>query len=885
MTLQLNETLFAKLETIENGIARGWIGTLSGTVSPILLVNGRAVPLHKWPMERPDVAARTGLNAASGFEFELPPCAPGSRIAFYALHKGNVRAISTHIYEPEGAVNPHRLDVFNQITAAYEIAKKPGATAVVCWDGGHNPIGRAKVLYDICARHRPTVLFSFLFPEFSNQIWAPLRNSPMNLVAIPWEDRSQYFDMIHHLRMTFETVWICKNRYPSFDLAAQISGPETRLVLDHDDNEEHFSRSDAAREKHFGRYTLSLNRHLTDGITAHTAASITLAEQQGAVLVRHARPDMRSVVSAKPDAGQKTIGFIGTIRPHKGLVEALRAVKLYNWKAGKKVTLHIYGDFAPGALRQTLEEQGAVTKTDIAQTALYEELAQFDVVLTGFPGDVPDPAITKYQISSKIGDALAIGRPALVPYSESVADLEGVPGIYLFTHETFFEQLDRALTDERDLQLPDAFTLDGAYEKFAAVEATASGPDRAKLQVLSETRGTALAARPTLVLIWKQNDAGLYGRRVDQIARVFKFMFPRHRVIVLEFCHQTTREGIKQGRSRFFSDQRLQLDQLERKQNRIERGDFDVEYHTLNITKRAEAVDVFVRYAISERIMPTNALLVVYPLIPFFDELAPVLQDYTTVVDVVDNQFSWTTEKTVHTAARQYLALLHTSQWVIFNASNNLDYFRETGFLPPNNQKQTVQIIPNWYTKPYIAPQPDTDGTQRFSILYSGNMSDRFDWELLTTLAKRLDNADIHIVGGAARAQDKLERLLAETNVTYWGVLPEERLVRLIERCHLGIVPHVSDKVSAFMNPLKIEMYNALGLPVVTTAIDGIGGADGTDGLRVCTSHEDFIATVLAFKARHEANDLERLKTANEMPASARAFVDLLIDAFGTLDG
>ncbi len=105
----------------------------------------------------------------------------------------------------------------------------------------------------------------------------------------------------------------------------------------------------------------------------------------------------------------------------------------------------------------------------------------------------------------------------------------------------------------------------------------------------------------------------------------------------------------------------------------------------------------------------------------------------------------------------------------------------------------------------------------------------------------------IHLVGSAARQADSLKAVLENEQIVYWGILPEARLIRLIEEVDIGIVPHTVTEVSKYMNPLKVEMYVSYGLPVVCTEIPGLAGHDG---VQVCATHEDFKAAVETL-ARH----------------------------------
>jgi hypothetical protein len=240
-------------------------------------------------------------------------------------------------------------------------------------------------------------------------------------------------------------------------------------MLDVDDNEDHFSRSQNARDQAYGQAALNLSARLTEAISARTAASITLCEEFGALMLRHVRaPSPADQTAAVAPSSTLSVGFVGTVRRHKRLVEAAGAVQAFSALTGIPAQLHVRGDIRPEAMVRDLEQAGAVVGGEVPMAALPAHLRSFDVVLSGYPGTEGDHEITRYQISSKIGDALAAGKSVMVPNSPSVRDLDEVPGVFLFTPETFGETLMQALSFAGEIALPVPFTVEGAQETLDA---------------------------------------------------------------------------------------------------------------------------------------------------------------------------------------------------------------------------------------------------------------------------------------------------------------------------------------------------------------------------------------------------------------------------------
>jgi hypothetical protein len=132
-------------------------------------------------------------------------------------------------------------------------------------------------------------------------------------------------------------------------------------------------------------------------------------------------------------------------------------------------------------------------------------------------------------------------------------------------------------------------------------------------------------------------------------------------------------------------------------------------------------------------------------------------------------------------------------------------------------------------------------------IVYSGNMHDRIDWALLGRVVDTFADVTIHLVGKANLDKGPLPESLVKPNVVFHGPKPERETLRLLRQMDLAIVPHAVDHVSVFMNPLKVQMYESVGLPTVATNVAGI---EASDLLMVAESDNAFIDMIGAHLAR-----------------------------------
>ena len=806
-------SVFSKIVSIVGGQIEVWTTGKIGDTIPLIFVGGKPA----W--RDPRAVTLTGENKRFiRHHFYISGIALDDEISLWAVvgeqvHLCEARLASGALFERA---------ILAQMARAAKIARDPTAVAITCWDGGHNPIGRAKVLFDALKGNRPVVMFVFLFKEFGGDIWPPLTTVNENIVTIPWAERIFYLKAASAMGLRFNTIWMCKPRAPTFQMAVNIAHQDAKVILDLDDNEDHFSRSKASQSKAYGLPSIGLSRALMAGVKARTAASASLMKDYNAIMVRHARQDARNVTpiivpGASMDPKVIKVGFIGTVRPHKQILEAARAISKLNQTSEKHFEFHAYGDVQPASLQRDLEAEGVIVKQNVPQDQLSGYLRGMDIILTGFPtGTAADAPITKYQISSKIGDGLSVGRPVLVPSGPSVADLTNVPGVFLFTPDNFTKQLVAAQISIADsqLKLAEQFTMDAAYKGFLAAEKIAAESPRCA-QALSLVPPVVplhdqVKAKPTLLLIWKQHDGSLYGRRMDLVCRSYRKVYPDHRIVVLEVLYPDFDTRYRDDAGDLTEKAHIRAMNISKRLANMQDGD-GVEYHQLFLQLSNQLNAEMQKFLISNQILPTNSVIILYPNIMHLERLFDLLHPYPLITDVVDNQLAWASKNSRLNVIQQYFTLTRMSDRVVFNSTPNFEYFKENGFVLPGDDKASV--IPNWYLMPKGAAgrSAQTMSAQKdtFDIFYSGNMNDRIDWSLTGDIAGLSENIRLHLVGEAGRSQEELVKLLEHQNVIYHGVMSEHMTLHLLGQADLTVMPHVVDKVSAYMNPLKVHMYAA----------------------------------------------------------------------------
>jgi glycosyltransferase involved in cell wall biosynthesis len=845
------------IDSTEDGVIEGWLFSPDPAAVPVIRVAGRFAEPIEFRKPRPDVNDVLGVTGNMGFVFTLTGLCDTDLVELHVLTSRGLALVNKR---QSGRAKLEE-NFFAQLNKVLTVAQDERAVAVVCWDGAHNPIGRAKVLLDVASSRRPAVLITYIFEEFGERVWSPLQSLDIPVLSIPWKHRAMYHRALELAGLKFNTVWLCKARLPTFLLAKAVAAPDARLVLDYDDNEEHFSSSAGSRDKAYGVSSINLALALARNIPARTAASITLQDKYGAQSVRHARErhERRSV-----EQGAFRIAFIGTARAHKNALDAARAIRLFALTTGIPVEYHVYGDVQPDTLVEELEGNGAIVRQTVPMSELHETLAGMDVVLTGYPS-TSDRSITDYQISSKIGDALAVGKPVLVPESASTSDLRDVPGVFLFDEGSFIQRLQSALAWQDELALPAEFTLEGAYQGFAIAEKEAEAAPRAREALALLPPSVSVRANGSnVLLVWKQPDAGLYGRRVDQIARAYKRAHPHSNVVILELVHQTTLEHYQSNSRNRLSDQGLLLELSSQKQS-VGLDDDGVMVRQIVYSSSAKLAGLFDKFLLQEGMLPCNTAMVAFPLITFFEKILPTMTSFPLIVDVVDNQFSWPGQDPVQTKLFQYTSLCRSAYAVIFNSDENHRYFKSSGII---SQDSTSRTIPNWYSPPLSVSEAKLLRLPGFNILYSGNMNDRIDWMLIRKIAEFRAEVTLHLVGSANITNPHFAHLLSMSNVVCHGPLNERQTFSLLKMVDVAVMPHEVDEISVYMNPLKVHMYAAAGVPAVATSVPGI---EPSKWLHVASDHDHFLRLL----GQLASSKVTKSATPEEA-ASVQAYVKLI---------
>ncbi len=317
--------------------------------------------------------------------------------------------------------------------------------AVIAWDVGHNPLGRAHCLAEILARRFDVEIWGTQFERYGDRIWAPLEKPEIAIHSFDGRSFPQHLSAMEAVaeRIDADAVWISKPRFPSLGLGVLAKQFRDRpLVLDVDDHELSFFDVDDGlgldelRKLSANDLALPFERAWTRAceqvITSfdyRTVSNVALEERYGGMIVPHARDEQRfDPARYDRDAVRRELGvgpydhlllFGGTPRAHKGVIEVLEALERLG-DDRYKLALFGVGELAKLGSRARQLERWVLPLPyrPFGDLAPLVGAADLSCVLQD-----PTHPVARYQMPAKIVDALAMGVPCLVTATPPVQPL------------------------------------------------------------------------------------------------------------------------------------------------------------------------------------------------------------------------------------------------------------------------------------------------------------------------------------------------------------------------------------------------------------------------------------------------------------------------------
>ena len=655
-----------------------------------------------------------------------------------------------------------------------------------------------------------------------------------------------------------------------------------------------------------GRLWSSVAETLIETFRHRTVSNAALRDKFSGTVLRHARDEtriqhsqlLRNAIRTEfgCDSEDVVILFLGTPRPHKGVSRIVRALDKLK---SRRLKLVVIGGVDAAARAEFASYRNA--RIDIFAEQPWGRLSTLvtmaDIVC--LPQD-PDSSVTQFQVPAKLSDALAHGIPTIITNVPPMSDIPDDIVIRISDDD----ELLRALKDCEDgrFNTPefaerrkafflDALSFDKARQTLAALceDAVTAGHEwharwtelfallqrhwpRASLEAFDHRcqlrrrdigRAADVPAVPAYipvspncrfdaVLFWKQNDTGLYGRRHDMMIRHLS-RHPRVRKILVidaPVSHAALHAlASAAGPSRYSQNNLVYLNTLQRFLRMSDRDNVAERVfvyadgaRTMFAGKDLPKKDDYPNF-VTAQIRETfdGALpIVAYvcPVVFDFPSIARVFPFSLVIADLIDDQRTMTDNEDLRSrfdsAYRQIISLADV---VTTNCLPVAQAFADCC--------KNIDVLPNACelddgTEQRCCPD-DLANLPRPLLGYVGNLGDRLDTDLIRAIATARPDWSIVLIGSAHRAPDVV-MLQDLPNVHLLGVRPYDVAKSYIANFDVAIMPHVTNSVSAYMNPLKLFVYASLGVQVVTSDSPNI--SEVRDYVTVATGAVEFISAI-----------------------------------------
>lgn len=794
-----------------------------------------------------------------------------------------------------------------------------GRVAVVCWDLGHNPTGRAMVLADVHARHGAVDLVGPLWSSFGTSVWEPLQSGGYSTVTFTCTEMTDFVAKAYAVasHRAYDLVHICKPRLPGLILGSMIARSNgCPVIVDIDDDEQAFFADapeleagiDALSADHVEQLRAptealgtAIGVSLATGAATRTVSNVALQERFGAMIVRHARSEtvFDPAVQSR-SAGRDRLGaadtdfvvlFVGTPRPHKGLdvvVEALR-------RLDDRFVLHVVGVTNPEGFTAELDALDvrvvAHRRSDMAD--LPEYLAAADAI--ALMQDPHDP-ISASQIPAKITDGLSMGVPVIVTDTPPLRDLthHGLlrandaqelaaqltrlatgedPGERMTRRQAFLSEFSTAVnaarvrasaalastTQDQDAEVV-ATTVDLAHRVYVAHRSV----DRADLFAAPDPDP---ADGVDIVFFWKQNDTGVYGRRSDMVAKYFAADPRVRRVLHFDRALATERAA-----------RNAQLPTTSRADDTPMLSMALYDRRTAIIQSAKVHHRTFLHHPVDGRLDPVSG----EPL-PTLDgysdfvaaEMAalnmspqrslawvcPVVPEFSDIHNtlkfgVVVSDVIDDQRTTGH--PREVVAELDAQYQATLGVSNAVFTNCEPNVTAFGDYTSAITVVPNGAETAAFTPErrPVDPADQRAVVAYVGDLSDRLNWKLLDEVAELRPDVRFVIAGSAHAGGEVFSFAQRHANVELVGVVPYPQLPAFLQGVDVGIIPHLEGPMTDRMNPLKLYNFYSAGLPTVATPIANMG--DFADHVHIERTASGFARAIDRGVEQRRAGALQR---------------------------
>ena len=812
---------------------------------------------------------------------------------------------------------------------------------VITWDVGHNPLGRSYMLAEVLDRVvRNVVLVGFQFPRYGDDIWEPVRHSKLPVISLPGENLPEFLDSLDRIaqRMRPDIVIACKPRLPSVQLGALIKQKfGCPLIVDIDDHELSFFKNApeltseelarmpdgvaSGQVEPYSEIWTRLAQHMCKYADERIVSNVALHKEFGGTIVPHVRdehtfdPALFDSVSSRVKYGvpphSKVVLFFGTPRHHKGIDVLADAVGHIDDDSFRLVIVGTTTDRSVTTKLDSLAPGRVIYLPNQPFSVIPEIVVMADVIC--LPQDEDSP-ISQFQLPAKAIDAVAMGIPLLVSGTPPLMQLVQDGVAKLIDRENLPEML-RQTVASNDLaekwrsEIRSRFLASYSYgaaskQMRELIERALRNVQRTPINDLSSLQAherRVIGEKATveqqrapgidIVVFWKQNDTGLYGRRSDMVIRYLASRPDVRRVVVFDapisefdlLKRRDTHGHITQDRLIYIKTYEKVFGKLD-----TEKISYNVfvfppgTYHTSDGGgNRPQLIDAYVDFieGVFERegFRSQESVFWIYPKNFMAPELVDRFSPAKVVVDVVDDHRAWpgVSAEERDRLTKNYRETLARAQMAFVNCEPMVDSMRE--FFP------AIRMVQNGCDQkpPSVQPRNDPEFDAFMArggktIGFVGNLEQKIDISLVAKIAERFHDCQIVLLG-STHANPQVLQLKHFPNVRLPGVVPYEQIGAWLSRFDVGIIPHLDLDMTQSMNPLKLYVYLSWRVPVVSTEIYNIDKS--SQFVRVARTHNEFLEHVASAleKGRMDEAASQRYIDENSWEERFRSHVDELL--------
>ena len=381
-------------------------------------------------------------------------------------------------------------------------------------------------------------------------------------------------------------------------------------------------------------------------------------------------------------------------------------------------------------------------------------------------------------------------------------------------------------------------------------------PQRGAARVRRRSERCYVDDKLDIVFFWKQNDSGIYGRRQDmfvkylardpRVSRIFHFDAPVG-------LFRSIRSLSRAAPARQWSHARLVGRQTLRRRLRLaNRGKVKCDtfiYATSGripkplsymIPAERSYLDFLDRLFKRHEIGKRRTILWTCPVDFHFPAIQERLGADLVVADVIDDERQWPVcDAYREKLSRNYEEVLGGSDLVLTNC--------ESVYQSMRTLSHNIHLLPNAVellekeARTWRKPQELRRLTGPV-IGYAGNLHiARIDLEFLRAVVSQRPNWNFVFIGSMHKG-DEIRALEEYGNVHFLGVRVYEHALRYIRHFDVAIIPHVDNSLTRSMNPLKLYVYHALFVPVISTPIANIG--DFEKFVRIGRTPQEYLCAI-----------------------------------------